>query len=147
MFFRAVNKKFINTNYNIMKFIHRIKKIRLSQIIFWVIINAVLLPFRVFADPPYSGEGKGISSILTNPLNSSSFAELIESIAKLAAKIGIPIAALFIIYSGLLFVTARGNEKQLETAKASFTWAIIGTAILLGAWVIASAIEATIRSF
>lgn len=123
-----------------MKFIHRIKKIRLSQIVFGVIINAVLVP-RVFA---LQGE---IGSTLTNPLNSSSFAELIESIAKLAAKIGIPIAALFIIYSGLLFVTARGNEKQLETAKASFTWAIIGTAILLGAWVIASAIEATIRSF
>lgn len=122
-----------------MKFIHRIKKIRLSQIIFGVIINAVLVP-RAFA---LQGE---IGSTLTNPLNSSSFAELIESIAKLAAKIGIPIAALFIIYSGLLFVTARGNEKQLETAKASFTWAIIGTAILLGAWVIASAIEATIRS-
>ncbi len=123
-----------------MKFIHRIKKNRLSQIVFGVIINAVLVP-RVFALQGETG------STLTNPLDSSSFAELIESIAKLAAKIGIPIAALFIIYSGLLFVTARGNEKQLETAKASFTWAIIGTAILLGAWVIASAIEATIRSF
>lgn len=141
MFFRAVNKKLINTNYNIMKFIHRIKKIRLSQIIFGVIINIVLTPRSLAQYPGETGSG------LTNPLNSESFAELIESIAKLAAKIGIPIAALFIIYSGLLFVTARGNEKQLETAKASFTWAIIGTAILLGAWVIASAIEATIRSF
>lgn len=141
MFFRAVNKKLINTNYNIMKFIHRIKKIRLSQIIFGVIINIALTPRSLAQYPGETGSGLG------NPLNSESFAELIESIAKLAAKIGIPIAAIFIIYSGLLFVTARGNEKQLETAKASFTWAIIGTAILLGAWVIASAIEATIRSF
>ncbi len=78
---------------------------------------------------------------LENPLNSNTFAELVENIAEIVAQIGFPIAALAIIYSGFLFVSARGNEKQLEDAKRTFLWTIIGTAILLGAWAIAIAIQ------
>lgn len=97
------------------------------------------LPFSAFA------QGGGTGGSLSNPLQAQSFAELVEDIAKLAAQIGIPVAAIFIIYSGLLFVTARGSEEQLKKAKTNFMWAMIGTAILLGAWVIARAISETIR--
>lgn len=119
------------------KFIH-IKNI-LSQTIFWGIINIVLTNTAL---AQYSGE-----TSLKNPLNAESFRDLVLSIAELAAKIGIPIAAIFIIYSGLLFVTARGNEEQLKKAKTNFMWAMIGTAILMGAWVIADAIATTVESF
>lgn len=124
---------------NMPKFIHRIKNIALLPILFWVIINIVLTQ-QVFA---LEGE-----EVLTNPLgkNVDSFEKLIEIIATIAAKVGIPIAAIFIIYSGLLFVTARGNEEQLKKAKKTLTWALIGTAILLGAWVIADIINTTVTS-
>ncbi len=82
-----------------------------------------------------------VSADLVNPLESDTFAELVENIAKIVAQIGFPIAALAIIYSGFLFVSARGNEKQLEDAKRTFFWTIIGTAILLGAWAIAIAVQ------
>jgi uncharacterized MnhB-related membrane protein len=52
---------------------------------------------------------------------------------------------LAIIYAGFLFVTASGNETKLETAKRALTYALIGTAILLGSVVIAKGIEATIK--
>lgn len=84
--------------------------------------------------------------VLSNPLNSCSFAELVASIAQLAVRIGIPVAAIFIIYSGLLFVTARGNEAKLETAKKSLLWAIIGTAILVGAAIITEVLQSTIKT-
>lgn len=90
---------------------------------------------------------QGETSGLTNPLKSETIAQLVENIAKLVAQIGIPVAAIFIIYSGLLFATARGNEEQLKKAKTNFMWAMIGTAILLGAWVIAKAISETIKGF
>jgi hypothetical protein len=116
--------------------------------LFWTVVNiGISVPFLVNA----AGEGEtppaGSGADLTNPLNSDSFSELVTTIAKLAFKIGIPIAAVFIIYSGLLFVTARGNEQQLEKAKKNFYWAIAGTAILLGATVIAETIKDTIESF
>lgn len=132
-------------------FIHRIKKIALSQLVILAILNIVLInlvlitPAAVLAQLP--GETPpGESTKLTNPLKSADISALIKEIAKLAAKIGIPIAAIFIIYSGLLFVTARGSEEQLNKAKKNFMWAMIGTAILLGAWAIAEAIDATIKA-
>ena len=56
------------------------------------------------------------------------------------------IVVLMIIYSGFLFVTARGNEEQLKVAKRSFTYAAIGAAILLGAKAIAIAIQSTVNA-
>mgnify|MGYP001614974660 CR=1 FL=1 len=99
-----------------------------------VILNFGLAQFVLAAD---CGSGVG----LKNPLNSCTFAALAQNVAKIVAQIGFPIAALAIIYSGFLFVTAQGNEKQLQDAKRTFLWTIIGTAILLGAWAIATAVQ------
>ncbi len=83
---------------------------------------------------------------LTNPLGDTTFAQLVQKVAGIAAQIGFPIAAMAIIYAGFLFVTARGNEKQLEDAKRTFRWTIIGTAILLGAWAIATALSSFVNT-
>ncbi len=116
-------------------FINKINKITLSPLFFWVIINIALAP-KVFAAPNEGG--------LVNPLSSDTFEALITNIANIMMKIGIPIAGIFIIYSGLKFVTARGNEQKLAEAKKTFYWTIIGAGILLGAVVIAEAIKATV---
>jgi len=81
------------------------------------------------------------SADLESPLQSKTFAALIANIAKIVAQIGLPLAVIAIIYAGFLFVTARGNEEQIKTAKKAFFWAIIGTALLLGARAIAEAIK------
>ena len=114
----------------------------MKNLIYWIIIN-IILTKPVFAQDVIGETG----GELINPLEAGSIPALVESIAALVAKIGIPIAAIFIIYSGLLFVTARGNEEQLKKAKTNFMWAMIGTSILLGAWVIAKAIKQTIQGF
>ena len=86
------------------------------------------------------------STILCNPLKTDSFTSLMESISQLAVEIGIPIAALFIIYSGLKLVTARGNEENIKKAKTGLTWAIIGSGILIGAWTIMKILQSTVES-
>ena len=58
-------------------------------------------------------------------------------------KIGIPIMTIFLVYSGLRLVMARGNEKELEDAKKNLLWVIIGIAILLGAWTIVKVLKGT----
>src|SRR3989344_53380 len=60
------------------------------------------------------------SSILCNPLKTDSFTSLMESISQLAVEIGIPVAAIFIIYYGLKLVMARGNEENIEKTKNGF---------------------------
>lgn len=89
--------------------------------------------------------GSGARATLQSPLGGvANLNDLIEKILKVVVDIGTPIAVLFIIYAGFLFVTAQGNETKITKAKNAFTWAIIGTAVLLGAWVLALAIEGTI---
>src|SRR3989339_1134812 len=90
--------------------------------------------------------GKTNSTILCNPLESESFTSLMESISQLAVEIGIPIAALFIIYSGLKLVTARGNEEAIKKAKEGLLWAIIGSGILIGAWTIMKILQSAVES-
>ena len=93
-------------------------------------IYAIIRPEAVFAD----------MYTLQNPINAGSFAEVVQKIAQLMTQIGLPIAAIFLVWSGFLFVSARGDEKKLETAKSAFYWTVIGTALIVVAYAIATAI-------
>lgn len=108
---------------------------------FWVIISLGLTR-KVLAE---QGEITCTGGIC-NPITSRTFMDLVSKISEIVLMIGIPVAVMFIIYAGFLFVTARGSEEKVTKARQTFTWAIIGTAILLGAKIIAMAVEATIKS-
>ena len=58
--------------------------------------------------------------------------------------IGGVVAVVMIIYAGFLYVTAGGDPGQIKKAHDALLWAVIGAAILLGAWVISQAISGTI---
>ncbi len=80
--------------------------------------------------------GSGIS----NPIKACTFIELVEAIAKAITAIGIPLVAIFLVWAGFLFVTARGSEEQLKRAKSTLFWALVGGAVVIGAWALAIAI-------
>ncbi len=69
---------------------------------------------------------------------------LVIVLYNLVLPIGSVVIVIMIIYSGFLFVTARGNATQIERARGIFFYVIIGAAILLGATVISFAIEGTL---
>ncbi len=81
---------------------------------------------------------------LENPVNFDSLRELITAILDVIVQIGVPIAAVFLIYSGYLFVSARGDVGKIEDAKSIFLWTLVGIAVLLGASVLANLIDSTI---
>ncbi|MEK7572281.1 MAG: pilin [Patescibacteria group bacterium] len=81
---------------------------------------------------------------IDNPISATTIQGLIKTILEGVLKIGIPIIALAIIYSGFLFVQARGNPGEIEKAKNSLVYTLIGAAILLGAWAIAQLISETV---
>jgi hypothetical protein len=90
-----------------------------------------------------------ISIRLGNPLENGGVRDiptLVREILKIVITVGVPIVALAIIYSGFLFVAAQGNPEKLKKAKETLLYVIIGAAILLGAYVIAEAIEATVAA-
>ena len=122
---------------------------RLLNKTFWLLIFVALMIPRWFASgdthadiPP--GDAS-ISIKFDNPIKANTIGEFVEKILEIVVTIGVPIVAIFIIYSGFLFVQARGNSEKLKEAKNTFLYTIIGAAILLGAWVLAQAIGGTIE--
>lgn len=81
---------------------------------------------------------------ICNPINDSTINGFIKTILEGALKIGIPVVALAVIYSGFLFVVARGNPEKLTKAREALLYTLIGAAILLGSWAIAKLISDTV---
>ncbi|MEX1087351.1 MAG: hypothetical protein WEC58_02385, partial [Candidatus Paceibacterota bacterium] len=115
-----------------------------SYCLVFVFLVALVTPVVVGAQ---SGTIPGDSGI-QNPLGEDGPTTLMSFIEIIITNIVLPIASvvvvLAIIYSGFLFVAARGNPTKLEHARTAFTWTVVGTAVLLGSWVIAAAIEGTL---
>jgi hypothetical protein len=113
--------------------VHTLKTsiLRLARVGF--ILYAYLLPGAALAQTENAVK-------IDNPLGADSFTGLIQLIVSLAARVGVPIAGIFVVLAGFQFVTAQGNEEKLKRAKATLTYALIGAGVLIGAWVIANAV-------
>ena len=92
------------------------------------------------------GEKSGDPITLDNPITGiNSIEDLIAEILKIVVTIATPIAILAMIYSGFLFVKARGKPEELESAKTTLKYTIIGIVVLLGASLLATVIKGTIQ--
>jgi hypothetical protein len=119
-----------------------------------IIIVVFVAPYLVQAqsgeglDNEVEGEGAdnvSISFEIVNPFKQDTIRGLIETIVnEILIPIGGVVAVVMIIYAGFLYVTAKGDPGQIKKAHDALLWAVIGAAILLGAWVISRAISATI---
>ena len=92
-----------------------------------VVLFASIAPIAVSAQPK-----------LDNPLTSDSILCFIDDIIGALTYLAIPIIVLFIIVSGFKFVTAGGNESDLQDAKQMALYTLVGAAIILGADLISS---------
>lgn len=54
------------------------------------------------------------------------------------------IAGIFIIYGGIMYMTALGNEESLSKAKATLTWAVAGMVLIIFAYAIVKYVVAQI---
>lgn len=88
--------------------------------------------YRIEIPNPLRGGANDIPTLLASIINN------------VVLPIGSVVVVVMIIYSGFLFVTAQGSETRLATAKKSILYAVIGAAILLGATLMARAIQGTI---
>jgi hypothetical protein len=103
------------------------------------------LPLLVLVVASYAG-AQGQSGYLNSPLNSaiSTIPALIAGFLKALVMVALPIISLFIVYTGFLFVKARGNPGELATAKRNFFYVMIGAVLILAAWLIANLLGNTV---
>lgn len=92
------------------------------------------------------GNTQGVGCI-QNPLGpGSNLGTFLESLIGIIVQAGIPLVVLALVYSGFRFVLAQGNPEKLVEARRILLWTVVGTAILLGAWTIATIVSNTIAA-
>jgi hypothetical protein len=107
--------------------------------------NSVTTPTGPGATTP-TGPATQLNIGIKNPLGGiNDLNGLIVAILSIVLVIGVPIITLAIIYCGFLFVQAQGNSEEITQAKSALLYTIIGAALLLGAFVIANAIQGTVN--
>ncbi len=90
-----------------------------------------------------------LTSSLSNPLGDGPEADIdiiafLQRLFRSMVKIALPFLILFAVYSGFMFVEARGNTEKLETARKNFMYVIIGALIIFASWTIATVIKGTV---
>lgn len=149
------------------KYMNLIKKF----LIVFMVVGFLISPVVVLADPAGTGNPLGnpngtgnplggssgtgnptttstntSSARINNPIGVDNLQDFIKTLLDGVLRIAIPIIVLAIIYSGFLFVKARGNSTELETAKNALMYTLIGAAVLLGSWAIAQIVADTVLS-
>lgn len=87
-----------------------------------------------------------VTVTLDNPFNvGGNLYDVAKAIVNnVVLPIGGVLCVLAFIYAGFLYVTAQGNTNKIATANKALLYAAIGTAVLLGAWAIATVIQNTV---
>jgi hypothetical protein len=115
----------------------------LSCFVSGMMILFFVVPFLVQAQG--GGNPSSGSIVIENPFKANTIQDLIKTIVNdILMPIGGVVAVMMIMYAGFMYVTARGDPGQIKKARDALLWAVIGAAILLGAWVISQAISTTI---
>ena len=87
----------------------------------------------------------GLNFQLTNPIQGSNdLPTFVVTIAKGLVILLTPLVVIMVLYSGFLFVTARGNAEKLGSAKQALLYTLIGAAIVLGAQGFATIVQNTV---
>jgi len=101
----------------------------------------IITPCLVRAvEGPVAGQG-----IFKNPLEADSLTDLLAAILDVVVQVGLVIIVFFIIFAGFQFVTAQGNTGKITKAREALVAVLIGSAIVLGSYAIATALKNTVE--
>lgn len=81
---------------------------------------------------------------LENPLKVPDLNKFVEGVLRAIVIIALPVITVFIVYAGFKYISARGNPGEITKAHENFKWVVIGAALILGAWVLATLIGGTV---
>jgi len=81
-----------------------------------------------------------------NQLNVSDLQSLLKEVLGYVTELGSIFLVLMLVYVGFLFVSARGNDEKIRSARTALMWTVVGGLLLLGASAIATVIANTAAS-
>ncbi len=109
----------------------------------WAVPAALLLPLMVLAV-----EVPGTNLPGGTELTLQKIKDIIQTVANWMIIVGVIIAIIYIIWGGVMWMAARGDEAKVKSAKLSIRNGLIGAVIVLGVGVILRTVAAVVvRTF
>lgn len=97
--------------------------------------------FALFALP------RGASAVaLINPLGETDVRVIFGRVISAALSIVGTLALMMFVYGGVLWMTSRGDSKQITKGKDTITWAILGLVIIFASYTLVNALILGITS-
>lgn len=99
-------------------------------------LTFLYLPLNALANPPSTLEGLQKTSGAVPGINKEDLPTMIgQIVGALLSFVGV-LFLILMIYGGVMWMTARGNEQQVEKARGLIIAAVIGIIIVLAAYAI-----------
>lgn len=84
-----------------------------------------------------------------NPLGKGgpqSLEQVVAVVVNVVQILLIMATVLYLLYAGLMFVTARGEPAKITKARDALLWGMVGAALILAAQVLVKTLESTVNS-
>jgi len=104
-------------------------------------VAALAVPFLAFgALPPVVIPGDA-------PVTVTKVLSIIQDVLDYLVVFGVVIGAIFVIYGGLVYMTARGDSKRADEAKLHIKHGFIGIVVVVGVYAIIATANYLVGSF
>ena len=107
----------------------------------WTFFAGFLSAFTWYA----ASASLALAQGLQNPLQYNTIGEFVAGALKALVLIALPIVAFFLLLAGFQYISAQGNAEKIKDSHRNFLWVVIGGALMLGAWVLATLIGGTVQ--
>ncbi|MFH2105605.1 MAG: pilin [Parcubacteria group bacterium] len=116
----------------------------ISRVGLVLVVLSFLLPLTMPGTVGAEPKTKSYSAKLDNPIGSNTLGDVIGKItgAFMGAIGAFAVAA--IVYGGVIYISSAGNEESIKKGKSIVTYAVIGLAIAILAYVIVSFVITTL---
>ncbi|MEI8143523.1 MAG: hypothetical protein WCG48_02850 [Candidatus Berkelbacteria bacterium] len=84
-----------------------------------------------------------ITAITPIPSGPSTVTALVANVMNILSLVAGIAAVIYLFWSGFLYITAAGNEKNAEQGQKGIVWAIIGILIILASQIIIRTVVTT----
>ena len=106
------------------------------------ILLRLFVPVLMFAPVVASAA----SVTLVNPLGETDVRVILGRVISAALSIVGTLALLMFVYGGVLWMTSRGDTKQVTKGKDTITWAVLGLVIIFASYTLVNALILGITS-
>lgn len=81
------------------------------------------------------------STKITSPSKFTDLSQVVTAVVDVVQVLLIMATVLYLLYAGLMFVTARGDANKISQARDALLWGMVGAALIIGARVLVAAIQ------